>query len=217
LDDLAHPVFLVQGFAADARVLRPLEQRIRRLGRATFCPSPPLGLGDLRDAAARLHEAIEEAAAATKFERADVIGHSMGGLIAGYLLKQLDRGRLISRVIALGTPFMGVPAARLGAWLLGPFGCSLRQMAPGSSLLQQLAHLPVPPGCALVSIAGTKDWLVPVAATRLPATAGHLHREAGALDHRDLLLRRRCFAHIERALEMPCRSAACASGRPLAA
>jgi len=216
MDDLADPIFLVQGFGSSVAVLRPLERRIRRLGRPTFCPAPPLGLGDIRNAAALVHDAIEQAAASRPFERADVIGHSMGGLVASYLLKYLDRGRRISRVVALGTPFCGLRFARFGALLLGPFGCSLRQMTPSSSLLQLLARLPVPPGCALISIAGAKDWLVPMEATRLPATAGHLHFDAGPLDHWELLLRQRCFAHVEQALRVPCSAAAGVRRRALA-
>ncbi|HSF03220.1 MAG TPA: alpha/beta fold hydrolase, partial [Solirubrobacterales bacterium] len=81
MEDLASPVFLVQGFGSSVAVLRPLERRVRRIGRAAFCPCPPLGLGDIRDAAEVLYEAIERTAAASPFGRADVVGHSMGGLV----------------------------------------------------------------------------------------------------------------------------------------
>ena len=198
---LSRPAFLVQGFASSVRVLGPLERYLRRLGRRTYCPSPALWLGDIRLAALRLHEVIEETAASAPFERADLIGHSMGGLVAAYVLKQLDRGQRVSRVIALGTPFRGLAAARLGAMLLGPFGCSLRQLTPGSTLLRVVERLPVPSGSALVSIAGARDWLVPPEATHLPATPGHVELCAGPFDHWDLLLRRHCFAQIARALE----------------
>jgi hypothetical protein len=197
---IARPVFLVQGLGASVAVLQPLERRIHRLGRPTFCASPSLHFGDVRGAAARLRDAIEEWALSAPFEYADVIGHSMGGLVASYTLKCLDRGRRIRRVIALGTPFRGLASARLGALLLGPFGSSLDQMAPGSPLLRRLAAFPVPPGSELVSIAGTADWLVPSVATRLPETDGHRHVELPSLGHCDLLLRQRCFAQVERAL-----------------
>ena len=214
MEDLAGPVFLVQGFGSSVAVLRPLERRVRRIGRAAFCPCPPLGLADIRDAAEVLYEAIERTAAASPFGRADVVGHSMGGLVAAYLLKQLDRGRRISRVVALGTPFRGSRSARLGALLLGPFGRSLHQMTPGSSLLRRLERLPVPSGCALVSIAGPRDWLVPREATRLPPTPGHVDLDAGPFDHWDLLLRGDCFVHVERALRRPDPRAAGWASRP---
>src|SRR5262245_12336976 len=204
---LVRPVFLVQGFGSSVAALRPLERSMHRLGRPTFCTSHSLGLGDLRHAAAHLHDMIEEVAAATSFERVDVVAHSMGGLVASYVLKRLDRGRRVSRVVALGTPFRGLSAARYAAWLLGPFACSLRQITPGSSLLQLLARLPVPPGSALVSVAGTRDRLVPRETTRLPATPRHLHLDAVGLDHFDLLLRKRSFALVEQALEAPHREA----------
>jgi hypothetical protein len=76
-------------------------------------------------------------------------------------------------------------------------------MAPGSSLLRLLERLPVPPGCAVVSIAGSRDWLVPRDATRLPTTPGHVGLDVGPFDHWDLLLSSRCFPHIERVLRRP--------------
>ena len=217
VDESARPVFLVQGFASNVRLLRPLERYLQRRGRPTFCPCPVLGLGDIRHAALRVYDAIEHAASSGRFEAADLIGHSMGGIVAAYVLKQLDRGRRVSRVIALGSPFRGMDVARLGALLLGPFACSLRQLSPGSPLLRLLSALPVPPGCRLVSVAGAKDWLVPDWATHLPATPGHEGLVAGPLDHWDLLRSRSCFAHVARALERPLSRGGREDGSPLAA
>jgi pimeloyl-ACP methyl ester carboxylesterase len=163
----------------------------------------PAGLGfcDIRDSALRLAEQIDELAAARpRFERIDVVAHSLGGLVATYLLKCIDHGRRVRRVLALGSPFEGVRAAAFGAALLGPFGCSLRQMRPDSPLLRRLRVLPVPIGSALVSIHGSRDWLVPPASSRLPVAPGHYDLDAGACHHWQLLFGAPAFACVEEVL-----------------
>ena len=163
--------------------------------------SSALGLGDIRFAALQLHDAIEEAALATRSERFDLIGHSMGGIVAAYVLKRLDRGRRVAGVIALGAPFEGLALARVAGLLLGQRECSLAQLAPGSSLLRLLVRTPVPLGSTLVSLAGGKDWLVPPSATRLPISPGHREVRVALADHWDFLLRKQCFARTLEVLD----------------
>ena len=165
------PVILLHGFGTSSAVLAPLARYIRReLGRPVI--RVPLGgrlpihLGDVRKSAERVLCEIERRAAADGFPHVDVVGHSLGGLVATYLLKALDRGRRVRRVITLGTPHRGTPAALLGALLLGFFSRAIWQMIPGSPLLRQLARLPVPAGSEIVAIASDADNLVPAVFAR---------------------------------------------------
>jgi len=160
------PVILLHGFGTSSAVTTPLARYLRReLGRPVF--RVPLGgrlpihLGDVRDNAERVLAEIERRAAESGFPYVDVVGHSLGGLVATYLLKALDRGRHVRRVITLGTPHRGTPAALFGALLLGLFSRAIWQMIPGSPLLRQLARLPVPAGSELVAVASDADDLVP--------------------------------------------------------
>ena len=197
------PVVLVQGFGCRPRVLGPLARRIRRvLGRPALCLMPGLGFGDLRDSALELVAAIETSAFQNGYERFDVVAHSMGGLIASYMLKCLDQGRRLRRVVTLGTPFGGLPAA-WWASLLGPLGGSLGQITPRSRLLRRLTDAPVPSGCALVSISGSRDRLISEAAARAGDGRGHYHLDAGPCSHTQLLLGALGFLQIEFALTMP--------------
>ena len=197
------PVVLVQGFGCNRGVLGPLAQRIRSsLGCATLCLTPGLGIGDIRDTGMDLLEAIEAATSRCGFERVDVVAHSMGGLVATYMLKCLDHGHRVRRVVALGTPFGGASGARLVS-LLGPLGGALAQIAPGSRLLRLLGGARVPPGSALISVSGSCDRLVPAAAARIAEAPGHHHFDAGPCGHLQLLLGARGFARIEQALAMP--------------
>ena len=167
-----------------------------------MCLSSGLGLGDLRDTALTLVDAIETASRGCGFERVDVVAHSMGGLVATYMLKCLDRGRRVRRVVALATPFGGASGARFAS-LLGPLGGSLAQIAPDSRLLRLLAGSPVPPGSALISIRGSHDRLVPADAARIGDGPGHHDVDAGPCGHLQLLLGARGFARIEEALSTP--------------
>jgi triacylglycerol lipase len=194
------PVVLLQGLASSVALLRPLEQRLRgHLGVVTLRPSPRLARGDIRDLAMAVHETLLAGGDGCF----DVVAHSMGGLVASYLLKCLDHGRRLRRVVALGTPFRGAPLAQLGAFLPGALGRSLRQMTPGSPLLRLLARLPVPAGSELISIGASDDRLVPLAATALPETPGHRHLDAGPLDHLQLVWSRRAFERVAEALGRP--------------
>jgi pimeloyl-ACP methyl ester carboxylesterase len=197
------PVVLVQGFGCHPAALAPLAQRIQSdLGRRTLCLASGFGFRDIRDTAMRLLDATEQAANESAFARVDVVAHSMGGLVATYLLKCLDHGRRIRRVVTLGTPFGGIGAARLAS-VLGPLAGSLGQIAPGSSLLRLLASLPVPAGSALVAITGSRDRIVTEAAARLCDAPGHHRMDAGPCDHLQLLWGRRGFASVTLALSQP--------------
>jgi pimeloyl-ACP methyl ester carboxylesterase len=66
-----------------------------------------------------------------------VVGHSLGGLIARYYVQRLGGDRRVESLVTLGTPHQGSRWAHL---LPTPL---VRQLRPGSSLLQELAQ-PVP-------------------------------------------------------------------------
>jgi pimeloyl-ACP methyl ester carboxylesterase len=167
------PVILLHGFGTSSAVTAPLARYLRReLGRPVI--RVPLGgrvpihLGDVRKSAARVRDELERRAAASGFAYVDVVGHSLGGLVATYLLKALDRGARVRRVVTLGTPHRGAPAALIGALLLGFFSRAIWQMIPGSPLLRELARLPVPTGSEVVAVASDADNLVPASFARPP-------------------------------------------------
>lgn len=187
--DRQRSVLLLPGFCSPAEVMRPLGRRLERhLGCAARIVSLGSACGDIRDLAERAHVALDELPAGAGV---DVIGHSMGGLVAAYLLKCLDQGRRVHRVVTLGTPHRGLPIARIGHVLPGPIGRTLRQLRPGSSLLALLARLALPEGSELVSVAGLADGLVPASATRVPDAAGQRNVELAAVDHLGLVLSKR--------------------------
>ncbi len=199
------PIILVHGFASTSRVFLPLQRRLERsLGRTVLRVNLggliPLHTQDIRKSARVVNQLLEQLSASPDFEFADVVGHSMGGLVAAYLLKFLDRGKCIRRVVTLGTPHRGTPSAVAGVVLLGLFNRAVWQMLPGSRLIRELEQAPLPEGCDLVSIAGAEDSLVPRGFTTVVTRPGHGNEEVGGANHWELLFATPAFDQIRAVL-----------------
>jgi len=98
------PVVLLHGFASTPRMLAFLARQIRvRLECPVLRPALGFGWGDVLNVAT----CVDAAIAAAGFGAVDVVGHSLGGLVATVLLKHIDRGSRVRRVITLGTPHRG--------------------------------------------------------------------------------------------------------------
>jgi pimeloyl-ACP methyl ester carboxylesterase len=198
-------ILLLPGFCSPAEVLRPLGRRLeRRLQRPTHVVSLGYACGDVRNLAERAHAEVERLCAAGSQGPIDVVGHSLGGIVGAYLLKCLDHGRRVRRVITLGTPHGGIGGVGVGlaGWLLpGPVGRTLRQLQPGSSLLELLARIELPGRCELVSIAGLTDGVVPFASTLLPEHPRQRNFALADVDHMGLVFSKRAADALFGALD----------------
>ncbi len=202
LEGHAPPVVLLHGFGVTSAVLRPLERRIQReLGRPVVrlrlgCRLP-LHLADVRSTARRVERALD---ALGSLGRVDVVGHSLGGLVATYWLKRIDRGRRIRRVITLGTPHRGTPLAWLGVVLFGVISPAVWQMLPESRLVRRLAELPVPEGSELIALGSVDDPVVPARLAAPRAAPRSRSTEVARVGHVDFLWSRDVFRHVAGAL-----------------
>jgi triacylglycerol esterase/lipase EstA (alpha/beta hydrolase family) len=202
------PVVLLPGFCAPTRSLAALERRIERvLGRPAvrfpLATGPLLPIVDVRRSAAQADALLAELARERAFAYVDVVAHSLGGLVAAYWLKRIDRGRRIRRVVTLGTPHAGTPIARAGALLLGLFSRALWQMIPGSSLLRELEAEPMPIGSELVAIASRGDAVVPAHCARAASAPRQRSVELARVGHCDLLWSNAAFRLVASALAAP--------------
>ncbi|MGH2897080.1 MAG: esterase/lipase family protein, partial [Solirubrobacteraceae bacterium] len=150
--------------------------------------------------AERVAQVLDELSALPGFREADLVGHSMGGLVATYVLKRLDRARRIRRVITLGTPHRGTPLALAGALVFGAFSRAIWQMVPGSALLRELAELPVPPGAELIAVGAASDAVVPHGFARVQGGPRHRNELLGRLDHLGFLHARESLQFVGAAL-----------------
>lgn len=185
------PILLLHGFGSSKRMLRPLQAHLRRTtGRVVVRVGVSSGREDLRASARRVEAVLANLARSPEFEYADVIGHSMGGLVATYLLKRVDGGRRIRNVVTLGTPHRGTPTAFVGVLIVGFFCEAVWQMLPDSSFVRELKWTPVPEGSELISIGGAYDMLVPASYTELAPLPGHRNLRCDSADHMQLLFSR---------------------------
>ncbi|MFF8961231.1 esterase/lipase family protein [Streptomyces globisporus] len=134
------PVVLLHGFidnrSAFVVLRRTLTRHGRRLASLNYSPLTR----DVRTAAELLGRHVEEICARTGHGRVDIVGHSLGGLIARYYVQRLGGDRRVRTLVTLGTPHGGTAVAP-GAGV-HPI---VRQMRGGSSVIEELRG--PAPGC----------------------------------------------------------------------
>ncbi|MFH0516715.1 esterase/lipase family protein [Streptomyces sp. M41] len=164
------PVVLLHGFIDNRSVFVLLRRSLAQHGRhqvASLNYSPLTC--DIRAAAELLGRHIEEICERTGSHQVDMVGHSLGGLIARYYVQCLGGDLRVRTLVTLGTPHSGTRVVPLAN--AHPI---VRQMRPGSAVLEELAG--PAPGCRthFVSFWSDLDHLmVPL--------------ETACIDHPDLL------------------------------
>ncbi|MCS0600134.1 alpha/beta fold hydrolase [Streptomyces sp. LP11] len=135
------PVVLLHGFIDNRSVFVLLRRSLAQHGR---CRVESLNYSpltcDIRSAAELLARHVEEICERTGSTRIDIVGHSLGGLIARYYVQCLGGDLRVRTLVTLGTPHSGTRVARLAD--AHPI---VRQMRPGSEVIAELAR--PAPGC----------------------------------------------------------------------
>jgi triacylglycerol lipase len=164
----APPVLIIHGFLGTRGSMYMLERRLVEDG--FVCVSFNLGtlnVRDIRRSAFLIHRKIERILAQTPSQKIDIIGHSMGGLIGLYYVKKLGGHARVRKLIMLGTPVRGTWSALAGVLTLGLWSTSSWQLLPRSRFLDELAQGQIPPAVEIATIAAAREWVVPLATTRL--------------------------------------------------
>jgi hypothetical protein len=189
-------VLLLHGLGGTPRMLHPMRNYLRReLTRPALDLALGVGFGDIRDMAMQIHRELMEKG----IQRCDVVGYSMGGLVAAYLQKCLDHGRCIRHVVTLGAPHRGVPCLSEWPWLLARWARSAHQMRAGSEFLDHLIRIPQPAGTTLLSVSGALDTIVPPESAHLEGE-GCRNLVVPGLDHWTLPTSRRVFRCVKEVL-----------------
>lgn len=101
------PVVLVPGFLAGDGTLGPMASSLRRRGHRTYRSLIHANVGCTRSAATQLEDRIE-AIVARRGSRVQIVGHSLGGMLArGVAVRRPD---LVSGIVTMGSPMLA-PAA----------------------------------------------------------------------------------------------------------
>jgi pimeloyl-ACP methyl ester carboxylesterase len=163
------PVVLLHGFIDNRSVFVLLRRSLARHGwhHLESLNYSPLTC-DIRTAAELLGRHVEEICARTGHREVDIVGHSLGGLIARYYVQRLGGDQRVRTLVTLGTPHGGTAVAPLAS--AHPI---VRQMRTGSAPIEELRR--PAPGCRtrFVSFWSELDRVI------VPA-------EAACIDHPDL-------------------------------
>ncbi|MGW4021359.1 esterase/lipase family protein [Streptomyces sp. NPDC005009] len=145
------PVVLLHGFIDNRSVFVLLRRSLAQHGRQQIesLNYSPLTC-DIRIAAELLGRHIEQVCERTGSRRVDVVGHSLGGLIARYYVQRLGGDTRVRTLVTLGTPHSGTRVAPLAN--AHPI---VRQMRPGSPVLEELTQ--PAPGCRTRFVAFWSD------------------------------------------------------------
>lgn len=160
----APPVVLLHGFMDNRSVFVVLRRALTRHGHRHLesLNYSPL-TRDIRTAAELLGRHVEEICSRTGQSRVDIVGHSLGGLIARYYVQRLGGDRRVRTLVTLGTPHGGTAVAP-GAGV-HPI---VRQMRGGSSVIEEL-RAPAP-GCRTRFVSFWSEWdqvMVPTRTARV--------------------------------------------------
>ncbi|MFI0721473.1 esterase/lipase family protein [Streptomyces sp. NPDC021224] len=158
------PVLLLHGFVDNRSAFSVLRRSLHENGwpQVQALNYSPL-IGDIRTAAEMLGRHVEEVCAQSHRRRVDVVGHSLGGLIARYYVQRLGGDHRVRTLVTLGTPHTGTRAVPV----LAPHPI-VRQMRPGSEVLRELAA--PSPGCRTRFVAFWSDLdqlMIPAEAAQL--------------------------------------------------
>ncbi|TGA96555.1 alpha/beta fold hydrolase [Streptomyces sp. MZ04] len=128
------PVVLLHGFIDNRSVFVLLRRALAQHGRrhVESLNYSPLTC-DIRTAAELLGRHIAEICERTGHDRVDIVGHSLGGLIARYYAQRLGGDKRVRTLVTLGTPHSGTRVVPLAD--AHPI---VRQMRPGSDVIEEL-------------------------------------------------------------------------------
>jgi len=128
------PVVLLHGFIDNRSVFVLLRRALAQHGgqHVESLNYSPLTC-DIRTAAELLGRHIEEICERTGHHQVDIVGHSLGGLIARYYAQRLGGDARVRTLVTLGTPHEGTRVVPLAD--AHPI---VRQMRPGSDVIEEL-------------------------------------------------------------------------------
>jgi len=168
LDAAKTPVLLVPGYGCIGSCWYKMKRMLRQRGAGpVFEIVPDVVFVPIEEFAGRLSRRVDAILKSTGAAQIDLVGHSMGGLVARYYLEHLADTGKVRRCITIETPHHGTLLA-----MFAP-GQNGRQMRPGSEFLAELNYMESNPHRAgIVSIWSPFDNMtIPPTSSMLGGTA----------------------------------------------
>lgn len=191
------PVVLLHGYAMNRACFLSLAKRLAREGIGPIYGFEYWSLGKVSSASRALDRYIEGICEKHGCDQVDLIGHSMGGLVARYYLT-LGPGREHDRVanlVTLGTPHGGSIFSGFG------IGHPKKQLRPQAAFMERLRLAPLHHQTRLVVVWSRADALVgTVGQARWHGAEEIVYDKLG---HISLLYSRRVAAEIAQRLTDP--------------
>lgn len=149
------PIVLVHGYVHNRSAFLMMSRSLRRSGfQCVHTMNYNPLTSDVHALAERLREEVERVLDITGADHVQLVGHSMGGIIARTYVQTLGGDETVDTVITLGSPHRGTHAARLG------WGPSATQLRPGSSLMRTLEETARPTAVRWVSFYSDLDAMI---------------------------------------------------------
>jgi pimeloyl-ACP methyl ester carboxylesterase len=148
------PVLLVHGYAMGRSNFLVLAHRMAAAGLGPLIGFEYPTMGGVARASAALAAFVEELCARLGVAQVDVVGHSLGGVVARHYASVGGGGARIANLVTLGSPHGGSPFAPFG------FGPTRVEMAAESELLRTIAATPLPPELRWTIVWSRADGLV---------------------------------------------------------
>lgn len=175
------PVILLHGLFHNRAVWFLMKQRLEQCGFPVVTVNlPPFEM--IETLGRKVADTVEEALVTYDAEQVDIVGHSMGGLLARYYIEILGGDKRVAHSVLLGSPHAGT---KLAPFALSPMG---RELMPGSDFLTELNSASLNTSVNYFNIFSRHDNLViPAENAELP---GATAIEIEWLGHNSLLFHR---------------------------
>jgi pimeloyl-ACP methyl ester carboxylesterase len=198
------PVVLVHGFLATPTLMLPLRRRLERADRPVRTVAlAPLAVQEVRGLARQLDANVERVRRELGAERVDVVGVSLGGVLALWWAHHLDGWPRVRRLVTVGSPVRGTWAAAAGLPVLGLVSRGIWQLLPAAALVTELGR-PLPPDADVTTVSLAGDLVCPPSRCRLDgATNVIFPMPRTPITHQWLVLSRRVAREVGRVLDHP--------------
>jgi hypothetical protein len=148
------PVVLLHGYAQGRSSYAVLAERLRRAGLGPIVGFEYWTMAPVERSAARLARLVARVRADTGAARVDVVGHSMGGIVARAYVAWHGGGEAVRNLVTIGSPHRGTRAARFGV------GSPAVELDRGSALLRRLGEARLAEAVRVLCLWSRADGLV---------------------------------------------------------